>query len=58
MSDGIKAEPFFIGGILVWKITSLRDNHVVAEGPTINDAVRNIPEEEYIRQEENLNERS
>ena len=58
MGDGILAQPVNIGGVITWKITSLRDNHVVAEGPTINDAVRNIAEEEYIRQEENLNERS
>ena len=58
MGDGILAQPVNIGGVITLKITSLRDNHIVAEGPTINDAVRNIPEEEYIGQEENINERS
>ena len=40
MSDGIKAEPFSIGGILVWKIINLKDNSVIAQGPTVNDAVK------------------
>ena len=53
MSDGILAQPVNIGGLITWKITSLRDNHVVAEGPTINEAVRNIPEENT-GQEENI----
>lgn len=42
MSDGIKAEPSYIGGIIVWKIINLKTNEVIAEGPTINEAVRKI----------------
>ena len=40
MGDGIKAEPTYIGGILVWKIINLKDNSVIAHGPTVNDAVK------------------
>lgn len=40
MGDGIKAEPTYIGGILVWKIINLRDKSVIAQGPTVNDAVK------------------
>lgn len=40
MGDGIKAEPTYIGGILVWKIINLKDNSVIAQGPTVNDAMK------------------
>ena len=46
MNDGILAQPVNIGGLITWKIISLRDKSVIAKGPTINEAVRNIPADE------------
>lgn len=47
MSEGFKAEPSYIGGILVWKIISLKDHSVLAEGPTVNEAINNIVSDFY-----------